>query len=455
MNNGDKLLKPEVKIQPGSPGSKSRYWIDEHHKYIATSTHDPENLPLVIERGEGVWLIDVDGNRYLDFSSSISVNNLGYPTHPEVKKAIIEQLDKLAHAAGTDFYNPYQVILAKKLVEIAPGNFEKKVFYSNSGTEANEAALKLVRQATNRKFFIAFLGAFHGRTMGSLALTASKTVHKEGFFPWMPGVVHVPYPNPYRNPWGIDGYENPGELVNRVLEYIEEYVFTHLIPPDEVAAVFTEPIQGEGGYVIPPRNFFTELKKLLDKYGILLVDDEVQMGLGRTGRMFAIEHFNVAPDVLTLAKALGGGAIPIGATIFRRDLDFKKPGRHSNTFGGHALACIAALKTIEVIEKLLPSINRLEGLFRDELTGLINKYDFIGDVRGLGLAWAVEIVKDKKSRKPDPERRNKILYNALKNGLVLLGCGRSVIRIIPPLIINEEEAKLGLELFKKAVEESA
>lgn len=446
---------PEIRVKPGSPGSNARKWIDEHHRYIATTTHDPENLPLVIEKGEGVWLYDVDGNRYLDFSSAISVNNLGYPTHPEVKKAIIEQLDKLAHGAGTDFYNPYQVMLAKKLVEIAPGDFEKKVFFSNSGTEANEAAIKLSRQASGRKFFIAFLSAFHGRSMGSLALTASKIVHKEMFYPWMPGVVHLPYPNPYRNPWGIDGYENPGELVNRVIEYIEEYVFEHLIPPDEVAAVFIEPVQGEGGYIVPPKEFFRELRKVLDKHGILLVDDEVQMGLGRTGKMFAIEHFNVVPDIISLAKALGGGAIPIGATIFRRDLDFKKPGRHSNTFGGHALASIAALKTIEVIEKLLPNIKRLEPLFREKLGELRDKYEFIGDARGLGLAWAIEIVKDKKSRKPDPGKRGKILYNALQKGLVLLGCGKSSIRIIPPLIISEEEAKIGLEILEKAVKETS
>ncbi|OYT37273.1 MAG: aspartate aminotransferase family protein, partial [Desulfurococcales archaeon ex4484_58] len=365
-----------------------------------------------------------------------------------------EQLDKLAHAAGTDYYNPYQVMLAEKLVSIAPGGFEKKVFFSNSGTEANEAALKLARQATGRKFFLAFIGAFHGRSMGSLALTASKTVHKEMFFPWMPGVIHIPYPNPYRNPWGIDGYEYPMELVNRVLDYIEEYILDRYIPPDEVAALFTEPIQGEGGYVIPPKQFFPELKKLLDKHGILLVDDEVQMGLGRTGKMFAIEYFNTIPDIVTLAKALGGGAIPIGATIFRKDLDFKKPGRHSNTFGGHALASIAAFKTIEVIEKILPNIQKLEPIFREKILLWKEKYEFVGDARGLGLAWAIEIVKDKKSKKPDPERRGKILLNALRKGLVLLGCGKSSIRIIPPLIITEEEAKIGLEIIEKALEES-
>ncbi len=447
-------MLPEVKVIPGSPGTKSREWIEKHHKYVATTTHDPEHLPLVIEKGEGFWLYDVDGNRYLDFSSGISVNNLGYPSHPEVIKAVEEQLHKLGHAAGTDFYNPYQVMLAEKLVSIMPGDFEKKVFYANSGAEANEAALKLVKQATGKKFIIAFLGAFHGRTFGALSLTASKTVHRKSFFPWMPGVIHVPYPNPYRNPWGIDGYEEPVELVNRVIEYIEEYILEKLIPPDEVAAVFAEPIQGEGGYVVPPKEFFPELRKLLDKYGVLLVDDEVQMGLGRTGEMLAIKHFKVIPDVVSLAKALSGGLIPIGATIYRSDLDFKEPGMHSNTYGGNTLAAVAAYKTIEVIEKLLPNVKKLEPLFKETLNEWKEKYEFIGDVRGLGLAWAIEFVKDRKTKEPDTNRRNKIIYEALKKGLVLLGCGKSAIRLIPPLIIDEEHAKIGLEILEKAIKES-
>jgi 4-aminobutyrate aminotransferase len=449
------VRRPEVVIEPGKDGTKSKYWIEQHYTYIATTTHDPENLPLVIERGEGVWLFDVDGNKYLDFSSGIGVNNLGYPTHPEVKKAIIEQLEKLAHGAGTDYFNPYQVMLAKKLVEIAPGGYRRKVFFANSGTEANEAALKISRQATGRKFFIAFYGGFHGRTMGSMGLTASKPIHKKLFFPWMPGVVHVPYPNPYRNPWHIDGYENPGELINRVLEFIEEYVLDKLIPADEVAAVFAEPIQGEGGYVVPPKDFFRELKKLLDKYGILFVADEVQMGMGRTGRMFAIEHFNTVPEIITLAKALSGGAIPIGATVFKADLDFKAHGMHSNTYGGNALATIAALKTIEIVETLLPHVQNLEKVFRERLEELKEKYPTVGDVRGIGLAWGVEFVKDKSSKQPAPDVRNKIVARALRKGLASLPCGKSSIRLIPPLIISEEEALLGLKIFEESVKETA
>jgi 4-aminobutyrate aminotransferase and related aminotransferases len=271
----------------------------------------------------------------------------------------------------------------------------------------------------------------------------------------MPGVVHAPYPNPYRNPWHIDGYENPAELVNRVIEFIEEYILDKLVPPDEVAAFIFEPIQGEGGYVVPPRGFFEELRKLADRYGILLIDDEVQMGLGRTGKMFAIEHFNTVPEVITLAKALGGGAMPIGATIFRADLDFKQPGIHSNTFGGHALACVAALKTIEVTERLLLRVVELEKVFRDELLPLRERVEKVGDVRGIGLAWGVEFVADKKSRKPDTTTRNRVVKTALEKGLVSLPCGKSTIRLIPPLVISEEEAKLGLSIFREAVLEAA
>ncbi|MEZ0394190.1 MAG: acetyl ornithine aminotransferase family protein [Desulfurococcaceae archaeon] len=448
-------MRPTVRVRPGSPGTRSRALIDEHAKYVALTTHDPENLPLVVERGKGVWLYDVDGNVFLDFSSCIAVNNLGYPSHPEVIRAVKEQLDVISHAAGTDYFNPYQVELAKKLVSTTPGDFPKKVFLANSGTEANEAAAKLVRQATGRPLLLAFYGGFHGRTLGSLALTASKSVQRKrvAALPW--GVVHVPYPNPYRNPWHIDGYEQPDELVSRVIEFMEEYALARLAPPDDVAAIFFEPIQGEGGYVVPPRNFFAELKRLADRYGILLVDDEVQMGVGRTGFLWAIEHFGIAPDVLTAAKALSGGLVPVGAAVFRAGLDFREPGMHSNTFGGNALAAVAAIKTIDIVMGLLPHVRKLEGLFRDELGKLREEFEFVGDVRGLGLAWGVEIVRDKRSREPDPARRNKILREALLRGLAMLGAGVSTIRVAPPLVISEEEAKLGLEIFRQAVREAS
>ncbi|MEM2261800.1 MAG: acetyl ornithine aminotransferase family protein [Ignisphaera sp.] len=437
--------RPMVTIPP--PGPKASSIIESHKKYVATTTHDPKHLPLVIDRGEGVWLYDVDGNVYLDFASSISASNLGYPTHPEIREIVIEMLKRLGHAAGTDFYNPYQVMFAEKLTSIAPGSFSKKVFLCNSGTEANEAAIKLARFSTRRKYFIAFIGAFHGRTMGSLSLTASKPIQKKGFFPTMEGVIHVPFPNPYRNPWGIDGYEYPDELINRVIEYIDYWIMQHYVPSDEVAAIFFEPILGEGGYVVPPKNFFIELEKLAKRHSILLIDDEVQMALGRTGKMFSIEHFRIAPDAISMAKSLGGGIAPIGATIFRAELDFE-PGAHSNTFGGHALASMVALKTIEVVEKYLSNVIRLEKLFAERLYEFKERYSFIGDVRGLGLAWGIEFVKNRKTKEHDVDTRNRVLYEALRRGLVLLGCGKSSIRIAPPIVISEEEAKIGLEILE-------
>ncbi len=411
-------------------------------------------MPLVIESGSGCWLRDVDGNEYLDFSSGIAVNNFGYPTHPEVIEVVTKQIKVLAHAAGTDFYNPYQVEAAKALASVAPGDFRKKVFFCNSGTEAVEATLKLVRRGTGRKYFIAFIGAFHGRTMGSLSLTASKPVHKRGYFPTMPGVIHVPYPNPFRNPWHIDGYEEPNELVSRVIEYIEYWVMNHYVPPDEVAGIIAEPIQGEGGYVVPPKEFFRELRKLCDRYGIKLIDDEVQMGMGRTGKFFAIEHFGVAPDVMTLAKALGGGATHVGATVFRAELDFSESGAHSNTFGGDALSCAVVVKVIELVKKYLPNVQKLEPIVRDELMELKERYEEVGDVRGLGLAWGIEFVKDRKSKEHHKGLRDEVVKKALSKGLVMLPCGKSAIRIAPPLTISEEELKVGLEILKEAIKET-
>jgi 4-aminobutyrate aminotransferase len=284
-----------------------------------------------------------------------------------------------------------------------------------------------------------------------MSFTASKPHHRSRMFPVMTGVEHVPYPNPYRNPWHIDGYEQPDELVNRAIEYIDEYVFNHYVPADEVAAILLEAVQGEGGYVVPPKNFLRELKKLADQHDIKLIDDEIQMGMGRTGKMFAIEHFGVAPDILCTAKALGSG-IPIGATVFRKELDFGISGVHSNTYGGNMIACAAALATIKVIKGgMVQNAAKLGRLFKERLEEMQDKYKTIGDVRGLGLAWGVEFVKDRKTKEYAKEPREKILLEALKNGLALLGCGTSSIRLIPALNITEEEAKIGLDIFEKAI----
>jgi 4-aminobutyrate aminotransferase len=442
------LSYPKIVVIP--PGPKAKEIMERHHKYIATTTIDPEYAPLVIESGEGVWLKDVDGNVFLDFSSGISVLNAGIRPL-EVQKAIEDQLNKIWHAAGTDYYNEKQVALAEKLEEIAPGGFEKKTFLSNSGTESIEAALKISRWSTQRKLFLGFIGAFHGRTYGSMSFIASKRVQRSRQFPTMPGVYHVPYANPYRNPWHIDGYQNPDELVNRVMEYIEEYLFQRYVPPEEVASIVFEPFQGEGGYIFPPKNFFRELKKLADKNDIKLVADEIQSGMGRTGKMFAVEHFGVSPDILCVAKALGGG-IPIGATVFRKEMDFGVPGVHSNTFGGNMVACAAALATIKTLENgLVENAAKLGSLFKEKLQEMYDRYEIVGDVRGMGLAWGVDFVKDRKTKEYARERRDKILLECLKRGLALLGCGTSTIRLIPPLCITEEQAKTGLDIFEEGI----
>ncbi len=443
------VRRPVIRVPP--PGPRAWEIVERDTKVMATST---KFLPIVAERAEGIWVEDVDGNRYMDFASGIGVLNTGH-VHPKVRKAVEEQLQKLWHFAGTDFYYEAQVKLAEMLVDITPGDFEKRVFYTNSGTESNEAALKLLRWSTGRKLFIAFISAFHGRTMGSLSLTASKPVHRGRFFPTMPGVEHVPYPNPYRNPWHIDGYEEPDELVNRVIEYIDEYLFHTYVPPEEVAAIVAEPIQGEGGYIVPPKGFFRELKKLADSYGIKIVDDEVQAGFGRTGRFFAIEHFGVEPDVVCIAKAMASG-IPMGAIVFRKDLDFGVEGAHSNTYGGNLVAAAAAMATIEVIkeEKLVDNAAKVGEHLHRRLRELQEKYEVIGDVRGLGLMQAAEFVKDRKTKEYAVKERDRIAEEAWKRGLILLPCGKSGIRFIPPLIIKEEEVDVAMEILDEAIRAS-
>jgi 4-aminobutyrate aminotransferase len=442
------LSYPKINVTP--PGPKAKEIMEMHLKYNATTTNDPEYAPLVIESGEGVWLKDVDSNVFLDFSSGISVLNVGI-RNPDVQKAIEEQLKKIWHAAGTDYYNEKQMAIAEKLDEITPGDFEKKSFLSNSGTESIEAALKISRWSTHRKLFIGFIGAFHGRTYGSMSFIASKKIQRSRQFPTMPGVYHVPYANPYRNPWQIDGYENPDELINRVIEYIDEYLFHRYVPPEEVASILFEPFQGEGGYIFPPKNFLRELKKLADEHDIKLIADEVQSGMGRTGKMFAVEHYGVAPDIICLAKSLGSG-IPIGATVFRKEMDFGVPGVHSNTFGGNMVACAAALATIEVLENgLVENASKLEGLFKERLQEMYDRYEIIGDIRGLGLAWGIDFVKDRKTKEYENEGRNKILLECLKRGLALLGCGSSTIRLIPPLCITEEQTKIGMDILEDGI----
>ncbi len=442
-------LKPHVRKLPGI---KSEEIIKRASKIITKSTQDTETYPFVIRRAKGLMVEDVDGNRYIDFSSGFAVLNLGH-SHPRVVEAIREQLDRFTHFPLHDFYLEHAVELAEKLAATAPGGFEKHVIFQNSGAEANEVMMKLAKYTTRRLGFIAFYNSFHGRTYAALGLTASKTVQQEGSFPPMPGIAHVPYPNPYRNPWGIDGYEEPDELVNRTLEFMEEYVFRHY-PPHEIAAIVFEPIQGEGGYIVPPKSFFKKLARLADEHGILLADDEVQMGVGRTGAFWAIEHFGISPDFIQFGKAIGGG-IPLSGVIHRSDKTFDKPGVHSSTFGGNALAIAAGNAVVDEVKKLLPHARRAGEYLGKRLGELKEEFeDMIGDSRGIGLARAIEIVKDTRTKEPWPKKRDEIIRNALREGLILIGCGDSSIRVIPPINVKNEEIDLAMELLEKAVKKS-
>jgi 4-aminobutyrate aminotransferase len=446
-----KETKPVLKT--ALPGPKSQAIVARDDVALATTT---KTAPVTAVQGKGVVVQDADGNILLDFAAGIGVLNTGH-SHPKVVKAIQDQAARLVHFAGTDFYYDQQVTLAERLAKHAPISGPAKVFYTNSGTESNEAAIKVAKAATGRQMFLAFLGAFHGRTQGSLALTTSKARHREGFFPAMPGVVHAPFPNPYRNTWGIDGYEEPQDLANRALEHIE-LLLDAACPARDTAAVFWEPVQGEGGYVVPPKMFPKMLKALCEEHGILLVADEVQTGFGRTGKWFAAEHFGVKADIVSVAKAMGSG-VPIGAAILRAKLDFKEKGKHSNTYGGNVLACAAALATLDVIESenLVENSAKMGKHLAKRLDELREKHRAIGDRRGLGLMQAVEFVKSGKGNRPgrpgdpDPNMQKAIEEGCWKRGLVLLGCGKSSLRVIPALNVTAQQIDGAMDVLAEAL----
>lgn len=421
----------KINIKTKLPGPKAKKIIERDAMFVSPSyTRDP-TCPLVIAKGEGAYVTDVDGNTFLDFCAGIATTSTGH-SHPKVVDAISKQAKEFIHMSGTDFYYDVQSSLAQKLSELAPGKENKKVFLSNSGAEAIECALKLARYATKRKQFIAFLGAFHGRTYGALSLTASKAVHKENFFPFLPGVTHVQYPNVYK---GIGSEE--------CLNYITEKVFKTIVPPQEVAAIFIEPIQGEGGYIVPPVQFMKGLADLCKKNGILLVADEVQSGMGRTGKMFASSHFGIEPDIICLAKGIASG-MPLGATIARGSIMNWKPGSHASTFGGNPVSCAAALATIELIEKELVQNAKNQGDYLlSQLKKMQKKYSAIVDVRGLGLMIGIEIAS--------PELKNKTVTEAFKKGLIILGCGTSTIRFSPPLMVTKKECDVALSIFEDTI----
>lgn len=427
------------------PGPKARKIVKRDDNALMTST---KTAPLAAKTGRSVVVEDVDGNILLDYTSGIGVLNTGH-CHPRVVEAIQKQAGELMHFAGTDFYYDAQASLAEELNAIVPIDGDSKVFYTNSGAESVEASIKIAKNATGRPRLMAFLGAFHGRTMGAVSLTASKIVQRERFFPTMPGVDHVPFPNPFRNIWGIDGYEEPQELTNRALDFIET-LFRTTTPAEEVAGMFWEPVQGEGGYVVPPMQFPGQLQKLLDEHGILMVADEVQTGFGRTGKWFGSEHYGVKPDIMCLAKAMGSG-LPIGAAVARAQLDFDKKGRHSNTYGGNLVACAGSLATLDVIrdEKLVSNSEQMGAHMGRRLDELVDRFETIGDHRGLGLMRAIEFV-DKKGGQ-NSKLRDKVEEAMWKRGLVTLGCGASGIRFIPALTVTEEQIDGAMDILEESL----
>jgi len=442
----ERASKPHrgVHLKTPVPGPNARAIIAKDQKYLMTST---KTAPIVAASGEGVWITDVDGNRLLDFASGVAVQAVGY-SHPEVVRAVREQVGHLTHFAGTDFYYENQTRLAEKLVHLTPGTFDKKVFFTNSGTESAEAALKMARFYRQRPIVVGLLGAFHGRTMGSLTMTTSKPVQRAGFMPYVGGGHHIPAPNCYRCPYKLE-YPSCDLYCAKILK---ELYFQTSIPPNDVAAFLAEPVMGEGGYIVPPPRWHSTLKSILDEYKILFIDDEVQAGIGRTGKMFAIEHHGVVPDILSMAKALGGG-LPLGAISFRADLDFPTQGSHSNTFGGNLAAVAASLATLDVIEKEhLVDNARIQGTYLiGRLRELQHKYEEIGDVRGLGLMVATEFVKDRTTKEPAVALRDRVLTEAYQHGLILLPCGRSSLRYIPPLIVQRDEIDEAVEILDAAI----
>ena len=442
-----KTLALGPKIITALPGPNAKRIIAGDEKYVSPSY--TRSYPLVAKRGRGIVVEDVDGNEFFDFSAGIAVTSTGH-CHPEVVSAIQKQAGELIHMSGTDFYYESLVTLAERLTKIAPMTGPHRFYYGNSGAEAIECALKLARYHTKRQQVIAFFGAFHGRTMGALSLTASKPQQKRRFSPLVPGVTHVRYPDVYR---GCEGGPQDGEkFALGCARYIEDKLFKTILAPEEVAAIFVEPIQGEGGYVVAPTIFMQELRRICDKYGILLVVDEVQSGIGRTGKWFAVEHTGVHPDIVCMAKGIASG-MPLGITMSKADLMDWVPGSHASTFGGNPVCIAAALATLDVIEKegLLRNSQEVGDHMQKRMANWPRKHRIVGDIRGRGLMIGVEIVKDQATREHGASERDRIVELAFERGVLFLGCGPSTVRIAPPLIVTKEEADVAIDALEEAI----
>ena len=433
---------PEIKTKLPGPKGAALINIDQDH----VSPSYTRDYPLIAEKARGLWITDPDGNSFLDFTSGIAVCATGH-CHPKVVEAIKNQADNLLHMSGTDFYYTPQIALAKKLADLAPGQGNRKVYFGNSGAEAVEAAFKLARWYTKRELNIAFFGAFHGRTMGALSLTASKVIQKKHYNPLIPGITHIPYAYCYRCPYHMSYPKCGIECVR----WVEEGLFRTTMPPEEVAAIFVEPIQGEGGYIVPPPEFHKELHKVAQKYGILYVADEVQAGMGRTGKMFAMEHFGVAPDIMALAKGIASG-MPLGAMVAKSDIMVWEAGSHASTFGGNPVSCSAALATLDLLESKLMENARNQGEYlMGKLLEMQKTFECIGDVRGKGLMVGIELVRDRETKERASEWRNEAIQKAFRKGLLLLGCGENTIRFCPALTVTKEEIDACLSIIEEVL----
>jgi 4-aminobutyrate aminotransferase len=440
------LQKYGPKLVTPLPGPKAQAIVEADDRLISPSY--TRSYPMVAKRGRGLRVEDADGNEFLDFAAGIAVCSTGH-CHPEVVSAIQKQAGELIHMSGTDFYYESLVSLSERLSAIAPMPGPHRFYYGNSGAEAIECALKVSRYHTGRQNVIAFLGAFHGRTMGALSLTASKPQQKRRFAPLMPGVTHVRYPYAYRGCSG--GPQEAEEFALGCARYIEDKLFHTMLPPEEVAAIFVEPIQGEGGYVPAPAIFMQELRRICDKYGILLVADEVQSGAGRTGKWWAIEHTGVEPDIVCMAKGIASG-MPLGVCMTKADIMDWKPGSHASTFGGNPICIAAALATLDVLERegMANAAKQGEAILA-RLRGWVKKHPAVGDVRGRGLMIGVEIVKDQATRESAPALRDRIVDLAFERGLLILGCGENSVRLAPPLIVHSHECEVALEILEECV----
>ncbi len=437
------VTKPRIVVTP--PGPRARKLIERDKEALSPSL--TRTAPLVGVKTDGVWVEDLDGNIFLDLGSGIAVANVGH-RHPHVVKSIKEQVDKCDHVNSCDYYTVPQVELAEELFKITPGQFKKRIFFTNSGTEAVECGIKVAKWHTKRYYFIGFIGGFHGRTIGSLSFTTTGISPRRYYAPMMPCVVHVPYAYCYRCTFK-QSYPECGLYC---LDFLEDVVFKKIVNPAETAGILVEPIQGAEGYIVPPKEFLPRLARICKENGIILIDDEVQTGFARTGKMWACDHWKIEPEIMCISKAMAGG-LPCGACITKSKTMDWTPTSHENTLGGNPIVMAAALSVLKIIrkERLVENAANLGGYMIKRFKEMQKTHNIIGDVRGKGMMIGIELVKNRKTKAPAIEERNELITEAFKRGILLLGAGQSSLRFAPPLIINQQQTNIGLEIFEEAL----